>query len=88
MSEIKNNISAMSDAELRNAIKKIVEDTLKSGEIAENAHFDEDLKIDSIAKMELLMAFEDEFGVEIPDSEAVKLISVEKTAEYIKSLAK
>lgn len=86
MSEKKNNVKNMTTEELKKEIKTIVENTLKSQEISDTAHFDEDLKIDSIAKMELLMAFEDEFGVEIPDSEAVKLVSVEKTAEYIKSI--
>ena len=49
------------------------------------SRFREDLEADSLDLVELIMAFEEEFGAEIPDEEAEKLTTVGKVTEYLKS---
>ena len=48
-------------------------------------HFQKDLGLDSLDVVEVVMAFEEEFGVEIPDSEADKILSAEEAITYISS---
>lgn len=48
-----------------------------------SATFKEDLDLDSLDGVELVMAIEEEFGIEIPDSEADKITSVPLAVEYI-----
>ena len=48
----------------------------------------EDLGADSLDVVELVMALEEKFGVEIPDSEAEKLISINDVVNYIEKLGK
>ncbi len=48
----------------------------------------EDLDADSLDVVELIMALEDKFGIEIPDSEAEKLISINDVVTYIEGLKK
>ena len=66
----------MSDVAER--VKKIVVEHLGVDEskVAENASFIDDLGADSLETGELVMAFEDEFGVEIPDDAAEKILTV------------
>ncbi|XP_035253036.1 acyl carrier protein, mitochondrial-like [Anguilla anguilla] len=47
------------------------------------SHFIKDLGLDSLDQVEIIMAMEDEFGFEIPDSEAEKLMSPEEIVQYI-----
>ena len=54
-------------------------------EVKLEASFIDDLGADSLDTVELVMAFEEEFDIEIPDEEAEKLTSVQKTVDYIKN---
>lgn len=47
------------------------------------SHFMKDLGLDSLDQVEIIMAMEDEFGFEIPDAEAEKLMSPEEIVQYI-----
>ena len=52
------------------------------------ASFTDDLGADSLDVVELVMAFEEEFGIEIPDEDAEKIAKVEDAVSYIESAAK
>ena len=75
----------MSDHE--NKINSIIMDKLGVDEnkITPTAHFIEDLGADSLDTVELIMQFEEEFGIEIPDEDAEGLLSVGQAVEYIES---
>ena len=66
-------------------IKQIIADQLgvKKEEVVENAKFVDDLGADSLDTVELVMALEEEFGVEIPDEDAEKLSTVGDALRYI-----
>jgi acyl carrier protein len=68
-------------------VKKVVADKLGIDEanIKDDASFIEDLGADSLDTVELVMAFEEEFGCEIPDEEAEKITTVQKAIDYIKA---
>jgi len=53
--------------------------------VTNEASFVDDLGADSLDTVELVMAFEEEFGIEIPDEDAEKLTSVGKSIDYLKS---
>ena len=76
--------------ELLNKIKTIVADKLSIGEeqITEEASFIDDLGADSLDTVELVMALEDEFDLDIPDEEAEKLTTVGKSIDYVLSNVK
>ena len=57
-------------------------------QVTPKASFIEDLGADSLDIVELVMAFEEEFGVEVPDEEAEKLQTVQDVIDYIKDKAK
>ena len=78
----------MSDVAER--VKKIVVEHLgvEAAKVVEGAHFIEDLGADSLDTVELVMAFEEEFGIEIPDEDAEKITRVKEAVEYIESHAK
>ena len=73
----------MSDLELR--LKKIVAKNLDVDEsrITPDSSYVDDLGADSLDTVELIMAIEEEFGVEIPDSEAENIRTVKQAFEYI-----
>jgi acyl carrier protein len=52
------------------------------------ASFVDDLKADSLAVVELVLAFEEAFGIEIPDEDAEKIATVQNAIEYIEKHAK
>ena len=66
-------------------IKKIVVDQLgvKPDQVTPEAKFIEDLGADSLDTVELVMALEEEFGNEIPDEEAERLVTVGHVVSYI-----
>ncbi len=66
-------------------IKQIIADQLgvKKEEVTDNAKFVDDLGADSLDTVELVMALEEEFGVEIPDEDAEKLTTVGDALRYI-----
>jgi acyl carrier protein len=68
-------------------IKKIIVDLLGVAEekIVPEARFREDLEADSLDLVELIMAFEDEFGGEISDEEAQKITTVKEAIDYLDS---
>jgi acyl carrier protein len=70
-------------------VKKIIVEQLgvEAEEVTPEAKFIEDLGADSLDTVELIMALEEEFGIEIPDEEAEKIITVKDAIEYIKSHA-
>jgi acyl carrier protein len=80
----------MEKDELMKKMKTIVADKLSISEdqVTEEASFIEDLGADSLDTVELVMALEDEFGMDIPDEEAEKLTTVGKAMDYILSHAK
>ena len=68
-------------------VKKIVADHLGVDEqkVTDEASFIDDLGADSLDTVELVMAFEEEFGSEISDSEAEKILTVGDTIKFIES---
>jgi acyl carrier protein len=69
-------------------IKKIVAEHLGVDEakITDTSSFVDDLGADSLDQVELVMAFEEEFGCEIPDEEAEKIVTLEDAVRFIKSV--
>ena len=53
--------------------------------VTEKSSFIDDLGADSLDTVELVMAFEEEFGCEIPDNEAEKILTVEDAVKYIEA---
>lgn len=71
--------------EIETRVKKIVVEQLgvKEEEITSQASFVDDLGADSLDTVELVMALEEEFGTEIPDEDAEKIVTVKNAVEYI-----
>lgn len=67
-------------------VKEIINDTLSCGEdiITMDAVLIDDLGADSLDIVELIMALEEEFDIEIPDADAEKVVTVGDVVEYIK----
>lgn len=72
-----------SDIESRMKALLVSELGLDEDKITTNAHFEEDLEVDSLGVVELLMALEDEFGVEIPDEEAEDIATVGQAVDVV-----
>ncbi|MDQ6988589.1 MAG: acyl carrier protein [Mariprofundaceae bacterium] len=72
-------------AEIEEKIIKIVADQLNVdlSEINSDSSFVDDLGADSLDTVELVMAFEEEFGVEIPDEDAEGIQSVQNAIDYV-----
>ena len=76
-------------ADINEKIKSIIAEQLgvKPEEVTPQASFIEDLGADSLDTVELVMALEEEFGIEIPDEDAEKMASVGDAIKYIESKA-
>jgi len=72
---------------LEDKIRDIIVEQLgvNASQVTPNASFVEDLGADSLDQVELVMAFEEKFGAEIPDEDAEKLVTVGAVNEYMKS---
>jgi acyl carrier protein len=73
--------------DIASKVKKMVADHLGVDElkVTEEANFVDDLGADSLDTVELVMAFEEEFGSEISDSEAEKILTVGDAIKFIES---
>ena len=76
----------MSSEEVFDKVKEIIKEQLGVAETAvvAEASFIDDLGADSLDIVELVMALEEEFDMEIPDSDAEKVVTVGDVVEYIK----
>lgn len=72
-------------SDVADRVKKIVLDHLGADEdkVVENASFIDDLGADSLDTVELVMAFEEEFGIEIPDDAAEKILTIKDAVDFI-----
>lgn len=77
----------MDTSNIEEKVKKIIEEKLSvnADQITNDAKFAEDLKADSLDTVELVMALEDEFDLDIPDEEADKIKTVQDAINYIGS---
>lgn len=77
----------MSDKSIEARVKDIIVDQLgvNADQVTPEAKFVEDLGADSLDTVELVMAFEEEFDIEVPDEDAEKLQSVGDVVSYINS---
>jgi acyl carrier protein len=71
-------------------VKQIIVDQLgvEPAEVTPAASFVDDLGADSLDRVELIMALEETFGVEIPDADAEKISTVQDAVDYIQKNAK
>ena len=80
----------MSDKPIEQRVKDIIVEQLgvKPDQVVPAAKFIEDLGADSLDTVELVMALEEEFGIEVPDEQAEKLQSVDDVIKYVEENAK
>ena len=74
-------------SEIASRVKVIIADKLNvdENEVTENAEFNKDLGADSLDTVELIMEFEKEFGINIPDDKAEGITTVKDAIEYIEA---
>ena len=74
-------------SDIAERVKKIVVEHLgvEPEKVTDNASFIDDLGADSLDTVELVMAFEEEFGCEIPDDAAEKIITVKDAVSFIET---
>ena len=77
----------MNKKDVSGKVKKMVADHLGVDEakVTEEANFIDDLGADSLDTVELVMAFEEKFGIEIPDDAAETIQTVQNAIDYIQS---
>lgn len=78
----------MSQSDIFNEVKSIVVDKLSvenPDKVTPTANFADDLGADSLDVVELVMALEDKFGIEIPDEDAEGITTVQQAIDYINS---
>lgn len=80
----------MADAAIEEKVKNIIVEQLGVSEdqVKPEAKFVEDLGADSLDTVELVMAFEEEFDITVPDEDAEKLTSVGEVVSYIEAQSK
>ena len=80
----------MADMSVEEKVKQIIVEELgvDEPEVTPNARFIEDLGADSLDTVELVMRFEEEFDIEIPDEDAEKIQSVRDAISYIEQFKK
>ena len=76
-------------SDIADRVKKIVVEHLgvDAEKVTENASFIDDLGADSLDTVELVMAFEEEFGIDVPDEEAEKITTVQLAIDFATSKA-
>jgi len=77
----------MADKTIEEKVKEIIVDQLgvDAKEVNQEASFIDDLGADSLDTVELVMAFEEEFDIEIPDDDAEKILTVKDAINYIEA---
>lgn len=77
-------------ADVESKVKKIISEQLgvPESDVKPESSFVNDLGADSLDTVELVMALEEEFGIEIPDEDAEKIATVQNAIDYIKAKAK
>ncbi|XP_004507595.1 acyl carrier protein 3, mitochondrial [Cicer arietinum] len=81
-----SSTGASSDLILDRVIRLVKKyDKIDAAKVTETADFQKDLNLDSLDRVELIMALEEEFSIEIPDEKADKLTSCTDVAKYIAS---
>ena len=76
----------MSDNTLSKVVEIVVDKLgVDESKVTKEAKFIDDLGADSLDTVELIMEFEDEFGLEIPDEDAEKILSVSQAVDYIEN---
>jgi acyl carrier protein len=80
----------MADKNVEEKVKQIIVEQLgvDEGEVTPSASFVDDLGADSLDTVELVMAFEEAFDIEIPDEDAEKIKTVKDAIEYIEKHSK
>jgi len=75
-------------SEIADRVREIIAEQLMADleEVTDEASFVDDLGADSLDTVELIMEFEDEFGIEIPDEDAEKIQTVGEAIAYIERL--
>ena len=70
-------------------VKQLVVENLgvDAAKVVENANFVDDLGADSLDTVQLVMALEDEFGIEIPDAAAEEILTVKNAIDYVQQNA-
>ena len=76
-------------SDIADRVKKIVVEHLGVDEekVTDSASFIDDLGADSLATVELVMSFEEEFGCEIPDDAAEKIVTVKDAVAFLQTTA-
>lgn len=79
----------MSQIDVANRVKQLIAENLgvDAAKVVESASFVDDLGADSLDTVQLVMALEDEFGLEIPDSAAEKITTVKAAIDYVETNA-
>ncbi|ARU42429.1 acyl carrier protein [bacterium] len=74
-------------AEVFDRVRKVICEQLSvtEGEVSEDKRFQEDLNADSLDVVELIMALEEEFGIEIPDDDVANMKTVGDVSGYVAS---
>lgn len=83
--QVKSKVEETDMSDIAERVKKIVVDHLgvDADKVVEGASFIDDLGADSLDTVELVMAFEEEFGVEIPDDAADSILTVGDAVKFI-----